>query len=167
MKAKLQDKWPTPAHAQMDSLLMEMGELKAEVDREQAEAEASLARAKEFYRDNLVVLKKRAERLHKQILSQAKKRRDQLFDGKDLVDLPHGILLHQVKEQVKKAAAVLAKLEEYGLEEGLHREVSVNWEVLESWPDEKLLMVGTERVRKELFAYELKGNYILDSSENK
>jgi len=51
---------------------------------------------------------------------------------------------------------VLERLEEMGFSEAVRVAKSVDWDVLERWPDEKLNLVGTERVPKETIEYELK-----------
>ncbi len=119
-------------------------------------ATQEVERLKAAWRKKAEPLLARRKALDKEILRLEKKERAVFFDGTDLVALPHGTLIFNVQEHVKKAKGVLENLERLDLEEGLKREVSVDWEALESWPDEKLIMAGTERVRKEVFAYELK-----------
>lgn len=86
----------------------------------------------------------------------AKKHKYELFDRTDIVDTQFGRLILTIKEVVKRAKGVLEKLEELGWNEAIIIEKKVNWDVLEKWPDERLIAAGTERVRKEKIEYELK-----------
>ena len=54
-------------------------------------------------------------------------------------------------------AMVLGKLEELGFEKGIRINKTVNKDVLRTWPDERLELVGARRVEKDDFWYELKG----------
>ncbi len=91
----------------------------------------------------------------KELIALMKKHTGEVFDGEDRVDLDHGSLLYAIEERVKKARGVLAKLEEFKFEEAIERSAKVNWDVLEKWPVEKLILVGTERKRTEEYTYEL------------
>lgn len=48
-------------------------------------------------------------------------------------------------------------LEELGYVDGIKIEKSVNWDEIEKWSDERLTAIGTERVTKEEFGYDLRG----------
>lgn len=91
-----------------------------------------------------------------ELIALMKKNAGEIFDGEDRVELKHGSLLFQIEERVKKARGVLERLEELGIEEAIERSAKVKWDELEKWPVEKLVLVGTERKRKEVFSYELK-----------
>lgn len=86
----------------------------------------------------------------------AKKYKYELFDRTDMVETTFGRLILTVKEAVRRAKGVLEKLEELGWTEAIIVEKKVNWEELEKWTDERLIAVGTERIRKEKIEYELK-----------
>jgi phage host-nuclease inhibitor protein Gam len=72
------------------------------------------------------------------------------------VDLPHGSLLYELTRPVIRARAVTPeKLEELGCPEAVRIAKSVDWDLLNAWPDERLWAVGTDRRKKEVFSYEL------------
>lgn len=149
--------FPTPAHEAADALLLEMRELEVQIYDLNAVATQEVERLKAAWRKKAEPLLARRKVADKELLRLEKRERTVFFERPgDIVRLPHGTLIFNVQEHVKKAKGVLENLERLGLEEGLKREVTVDWEALESWPDEKLIMAGTERVKKEVYSYELK-----------
>ena len=46
-------------------------------------------------------------------------------------------------------------LEQLGYTDGIKIEKRVNWAEIEKWSDEKLAAIGTERIEKEEFGYEI------------
>ncbi len=71
------------------------------------------------------------------------------------LNLEHGALLYSKNKLVKKAKGMLARLLKNKERAAIKVVESVNWDELEKWPDEKLKHFGTERIEKELFAYEV------------
>jgi len=61
-------------------------------------------------------------------------------------------LAHGIPGRVR---GMLARLEEIGAVEAIKIVKSVDWDVLDKWTDERLIEVGTERGKKERFAYEI------------
>ena len=162
--------FPSPAHARADALAAELLDLRAALGVIQAEAVLRLGKVKEFYSGRLKPLKDQAVSLDKKIKGLAKKERTMFFrQAGDQVTLPHVILTFDVDEHVKQAEGVLANLEELavmelagapgyeGFAEAIRIEKSVRYEILEKWNEARLLMVGTDRVSKEVFSYELRG----------
>lgn len=92
----------------------------------------------------------------KELIALMKENTGEVFEGEDRVDLDNGSLLYAIEKRVKKARGVLAKLEELKFEEAIERSAKVKWDVLEEWPIEKLILVGTERKRTEEYTYELR-----------
>lgn len=78
-----------------------------------------------------------------------------LFGDRDRVDLKNGAYLHATTKPVKRVRTMLETLKEQGKDEAIQIIEKVNWDVVETWTDEQLVEVGTERVPKESFAYEL------------
>ncbi len=152
----MNNRFPTEAHGEADFLLAELAKTTADLERRQAQAEFEIAQVTASWEIILKPLRERLKAQEEALLKLARSARGKLFDGADRVDLPHGALLHSIQEAVKKARGVLTKLEELGLEEAVKVVKTVKWDVLEKWPEEKLIMVGTERLRKEVFAYEVK-----------
>jgi hypothetical protein len=100
-------------------------------------------------------LRARLEALDKKIKAHAKKHQVDLFVGRDRIDLVNGALLRKEEEYVRRVRGMLARLEEIGAVEAIKIVKSVDWDVLDKWTDERLIEVGTERGKKERFAYEI------------
>lgn len=148
--------YATPAHAAADEILVEIATEKADLARVQKEYEEKLEELKKQYYPLLEAKKTRLRELEKELTKLAKRERLALFAEGDRCELPHGALLLTWTRRVKRARGVLKRLEELGWEEAIVVTKKVNWDVLESWPDEKLVACGTERVVKETVEYELK-----------
>lgn len=146
---------PTTAHAEADEMLREIGKTTDALSKLEAEAKAALDSVTAAYQSRVDALKGKIADLDKGIKTLAKKHQADLFDGSDRVDLRFGALLHSIEMRVKKARGLLERLEELGAVEAVKIVKSVDWDVLEKWSDERLIEVGTERVRKEVFAYEV------------
>jgi hypothetical protein len=162
--------FPSPAHARADALAAELLDLRASLGVIQAEVVLRLGKVKEFYAGRLTPLKALAASLDKKIKALEKKERAVFFrQAGDQVTLPHVVLTFDVDEHVKQAEGVLGNLEELallelagapgyeGFAEAIRTEKSVRYEVLRKWNEARLMMVGTERVRKEVYSYELRG----------
>jgi len=72
-------------------------------------------------------------------------------------DLTNGALLHKIERRVKRTRKMLERLEAIEAEDAIKIVKSVDWDVIEKWTYERLIEVGTERVKKETFAYKLAG----------
>jgi len=141
---------------EIDRRLYELGDSTRSLELLQAEAEKEIEAVRARYAEFIGPLKERIAALDKEIKTLTKKHKKMLFDGRDRVDLEHGALLYRVERKVKRARGVLENLEQCGFLEAIKVVKSVDWDVLEKWPDERLVMVGTERKRQEKFEYELK-----------
>ncbi|HLP30043.1 MAG TPA: host-nuclease inhibitor Gam family protein, partial [Geothrix sp.] len=143
--------------ARADALLQMLGETTAELSAAVAKMMEEIKAVEESWRADLEILGQQQQSLEAEVVSLAKMNRDSLFSGdSDRLDLPHGALLFEVQRRVKRGRGVLEQLKERGFLEAVKVSESVDWDQLEDWPDEKLFFVGTERVRKELFSYEVK-----------
>lgn len=177
LKPKTENRKPfpfaTPAHARADALAAELLDLRAALGVIQAEAVLDLGLIKEFYAPRLATLKVAAASLDKKIKGLAKRERAAFFQRPgDQVTLPHIVLTFAVEEHVKQVEGVLANLEDLallqlagapgyeGFAEAIRTEKSVRYEVLDKWPAARLLMVGAERVKKEVYSYELRGEAV-------
>lgn len=79
-----------------------------------------------------------------------------LFDGTDVVNLPHGSLIRELADKVKIPRDALAKCEELGFNEVVKIAKSLDRDAVEKWPDARLLLIGAERKPKEEFSYDLR-----------
>jgi hypothetical protein len=144
------------ARGQADEYLQRLGEVDAALTEMEARAEAELAPVREKWEARLAPLRERRKNFDEALLSLARKARQEFFAAADLVDLRHGWLIYGKRRVVRKSRGVLALLESLKWEEAIRRTAKVRWEVLEDWPEARLIAVGTERVDQETFAYEIK-----------
>ena len=79
-----------------------------------------------------------------------------LFDGTDVVNLPHGSLIHNVADKVSIPKTALAECEEQGFDAVIKIVNSLDRDAIEKWPDAKLILRGAERKQKEVVPYDLK-----------
>jgi phage host-nuclease inhibitor protein Gam len=141
---------------QADEYLQRLAEVGAELKDLEAQAEAELAPLRQKWEAQLAPLRERRANFDQALLILCSKARQEFFAAADLVDLRHGFLLCGHRQVVRKSRGVLALLESLKWEEAIKRTAKVRWEVLETWPEARLISCGTERVDQETFAYELK-----------
>lgn len=110
---------------------------------------------KKKYYNQIEDIKKEIRKTEEELQKHALKHKYKLFKG-DIAELKEGRLILQVKLAVKRVRGVLEKLERLGWVEAIKIEKKVNWDVIENWPDERLIAIGSERVQKETVTYELK-----------
>jgi hypothetical protein len=92
----------------------------------------------------------------KELIKLMKKHKTKLFDETDQVDLKMGILLHGEEDKVKIPRNALEKIKAQGWKEAVKTVESVDREVVQKWPDERLVVIGAERKPVETFSYEIK-----------
>jgi phage host-nuclease inhibitor protein Gam len=139
-----------------DRYLEQAGKLNADLKELEAQAEAELAPLRQKWEAQLAPLREQRAALDRELIALCKTARQEFFAAADLVDLRHGFLIYGRRRVVRKARGVLALLESLKWEEAIKRTAKVRWEVLEGWPEARLISCGTERVEQETFAYELK-----------
>ncbi len=145
------------AAAAADLLLVKLGRTQRELHYLQAEMEREMTRLRESWQARLAPLEERQEQMAAALLTLAKEHKEELFRGESCrLDLPHGALLYEVQRRVKRVRGLLDRLKEQGFLEAIKVAESVDWDRLEAWPEERLRQVGTKRVVKEVFGYEVK-----------
>lgn len=149
---------PTASHALADSILVEIGELTEALHHAEAKMEQELAAFKERWSQDLAPTREQLAALDKELKVYARENHN-LFFGKAescRVNLPHGVLMYDRSDYVvKKRSLTWERLEALGFPEAVKVDKSVNWDLLNTWPEEKLWAVGTEKKTKETFGYEL------------
>lgn len=148
-------KYASPQHEAADIMLQEIGDCTQSMEILRAEVANEIETVKVRHAGDIHSLKEQIEKIEKELKKFEKSEREVFFDRVDRVDLPNGALLFAVNKAVKRARCVLANLQKLAMKDAIKVEESVDWDTLEKWPDEKLLMVGTERKREEVFSYEL------------
>lgn len=139
-----------------DELLIQIAGRTERLEAACAKYQDELQVVKDRHQDAIVGLEDLIASASGELLTLMKKNTTEIFEGESRVELENGSLLFTIEERVKKARGVLEKLEELGFEEGIERSAKVNWDELEKWPVERLVLVGTERKRKEVFSWEIR-----------
>lgn len=145
--------------AEADGLLMDLGRTLADLDAANRHLAQEVEVLRARWQAKIEPLEAAKAGLEKQVRELAKVYRDDIFASADRLDLPHGALLYELQRRVKRARGVLERLEAEGFLEAVKVAKSVDWDQLETWPEERLIYVGTERVTKEVYAYEVKNLY--------
>ena len=147
---------PTP-HEIADQALADLVKLESEIAFAENDFKTRMAQIlaeSHLFIDMMQVRRKELIRGLKMLM---KSETDALFDGRDLVDLPHGRLLHSREPMVSIPKNALIKIEEAGwAAEAIQVVKSVIRGVVEKWPDEKLAVIGAARKLVDSFTYELK-----------
>ena len=142
-------------YEEADWILGQIRDFKERLDEVHSKAEEELALIRKKYEPEIKLLQNNIQQMEKRLKEICKKQKPVLFAETDRVELKNGAILYHAKWKVRRARAVLKKLKELGLTEAIKVTESVRWDVLEKWSDEKLFIVGTEKVLKEDFTYEL------------
>jgi len=145
------------AHEEANGLLKELGAVAATLADLEARATAEMEAVKKKHEKALGVVRTMHESLEGHLIKLMKANKVEFFDGTDQVDLEHGLLLRGEEEKIRIPRNAAAAIEAQGWEEGLKRTVAVVREVVEKWPDERLVVIGAERRPVETYSYELKG----------
>lgn len=149
-------KYASPVHAEADRQLSEIGLHRGILARLEAEALAQMEDLEREWASRLRPHREQMAFLEGALIKLAKT----LFFGalsSCKMNLPHGALLYGLSHPVIRRKGVTPeRLEELGYTEAVKIVKSVDWDRLETWPEARLLLVGTERKAKEVFAYELK-----------
>ncbi len=117
-----------------------------------AEMEAVLLPYKEF----LDALRNDKSALEKELTTLMKRNKGVLFDGTDVVNLPHGSLIRNEGDHVSIPKTALAACKENKFIDVIKIVESLDRNKIEKWPDAKLVLIGAERKPKEEFEYTVK-----------
>jgi phage host-nuclease inhibitor protein Gam len=145
-----------PEHEIPNKALRQLALLGEDLKKKMVSYGEAIEAVKERHEAGMNKLQAQINTIEKGLKAYMKKHSAGIFEGDDRVELENGSLLFKVEYRVKQARGVLKKLEELGIDEAVEVSKKVKWNELEKWPVEKLVMVGTEKKRKEIFDYELK-----------
>lgn len=144
----------------IDAALAEILRLKAELAVAQEVAESELGAVRAKHHAIIVPLDNEIGRLDKQVKTLARKHHKAVYGDRDQVSLDHGELLYAESNPVVRARTVTPDLLE-ALSDGRGLPAvkvvkSVDWAEIETWPEERLIEIGTGRKVKRSYNYELK-----------
>lgn len=143
--------------ARAEELLADIRERQAVLQKVDAAANKELTAVRDRYTPLIRETKESLEACERELTGLAKRHREAIFGDRDRVDLDSGALLYGRTEVVRRARAVTVELlDQLQYQDGVLVVRSVNWDVIETWKDERLAAIGTERRPRENFDYELK-----------
>ncbi len=138
-----------------DALLQDIRDLGDEIQRQEAEYQQALAALTEKHRERVSAYKAELVKRENLLMLLMKQNRQILFDGRDIVRLANGALIHGTEDRVKIPRDALSKCEQLGFNDAVKIAKSIDREAIEKWPDEKLFLIGAERKPRETFSYDL------------
>jgi phage host-nuclease inhibitor protein Gam len=138
-----------------EKLLKELKSLNEVVEDLKKEADEALKEVKQKYSYEMQIVKNAVAVTEKKLIDLLKGNRRVFFSDGDYKNLENGSVWVRIKRAVKKARGVTVELlEKLEYLDGIKIEKSVDWNMIEKWPDEKLAAIGTERIEKEDFGYD-------------
>jgi hypothetical protein len=139
-----------------DMYLRDLSYHTVELNNLRAEYEAAIKEVDKKYMlkmEAFEALKKGCELAIMQTMKYEKKI---LFDGTDVVNLPHGSLIRNVGDHVTIPKTALEACKENKFNDVIKIVESLDRDAIEKWPDAKLVLIGAERKKKEEFKYTVK-----------
>ncbi|MBU2550491.1 MAG: host-nuclease inhibitor Gam family protein [Proteobacteria bacterium] len=138
-----------------DRYLAEMRELGLEAEAVESEAREEMERVRARYEARLGRFRARLAELDRSLKDLMKQERVAVFDGRDKVRLPNGLLFHTREARVTLPREALERIKEQGWFEAVAVVERVDRPVVEVWPEERLAVIGARRRMADRFAYEL------------
>jgi hypothetical protein len=129
----------------------------ARLKRTQHKAQDAMDRAFSPYEEEINSLMQIIATNEKALEALVVKQEIAILDGKDRADLLHGSVMLKLEKRVKRIRGMLDQLKSSGLTDAVKTVESVDWDRVEKLDDATLERLGTHRIEKPHFAYELKG----------
>lgn len=140
---------------QADGLLKELGELRDLVRVMEEKAQADMESIRQRYAVFIQPALERFKEQEKELIKLMKRNKKAIFAEEDKIKLEHGILLHGEEDKVIIPRGALEAIEALGWDEAIKVATSLDREVVEGWPDERLERIGATRKPVEKFEYEV------------
>ncbi len=123
----------------------------------QVEAAREIEQLKKRHAPQIDLLSRTVAECEKALEKLVKKQRSRILGGRDRIDLANGAVMLKREKRVKRIKGMLARLKKAGLEIAvkISKEI-VDWDQVEKFNDATLDRLGTERIEKDHFSYELK-----------
>jgi hypothetical protein len=141
---------------QADEILEGIRIIKADIAQLQDTANTEIERIRKRYEQDIYIHQGLLVEFDKQLKTLMKQNRGVLFEDRDLVDLPNGVLIYEKGHKVRIPKGALERIEAQGWMEAIKIVKTVIREIVEKWPDERLAVIGASRKRTEDFSYEIK-----------
>ncbi len=147
---------PCEIKAASDGCLADIADCSRRIAALEAEAEQSMLVIRENYAAMIEPLRDQLGKTIAWLKDTMKSNKKMLFLEADVVNLPHGSLIHALVDKVHIPKTALATCEKLGFAEVVKIAKALDRDAIEKWSDEKLVLIGAERKQKEEFSYDLK-----------
>lgn len=143
--------------AEADRLLVNIAINQDLLAQARRQADVAIERVKKAHAPKIAKWSSHVKDCEKALEKTVKKHRGKILAGADRADLDHGSVLLKRQTRVKQIKGMLDLLKTAGLTAAVKvaKEV-VDWDKVDSFDDDSLARLGTERVEKDVFSYELK-----------
>jgi len=140
----------------VDRILRDIAINKGLLQARQDRATADIQKINQRYAPEIKSLTRIVAAGEKKLERLVKNNRSTILDGEDRADLTNGSVMLKTERRVKQIKGMLKKLKEAGLSAAIKvaREV-VDWDCVQKFNDATLERLGTKRIEKDLFSYEL------------
>ncbi|MFH1139927.1 MAG: host-nuclease inhibitor Gam family protein [Pseudomonadota bacterium] len=139
---------------QAEALLARLGRLAARIAALEFKVHAEMESIRARH-PQLGELRFESEILDARLKDLLKSERQAIFAGRDKVVLRSGILLRGLEQKMAIPRNALNLIKELGWVEGLRVSEALNRAVVESWPPDRLAVIGVKMREVEKFAYEV------------
>ncbi len=132
-----------------DALLAEIDGIQQKINEQAALAHAAFEQVMAAYNARKAGLDERLKAKTKALKAYGKKNVPALFGDEDKVYLTNGDLILQKSNKVVRARTVTTELlEQEGFPGAVKVVKTVDWDHIENWPNERLVLIGTQRKPK-------------------
>jgi len=137
-------------------LLQVIAQQEAKIARLDASAADEIKAVTEKYSGRIDQLSERMRATEKELIGLMKENKTTLFDGRDQVNLTAGILLYGKEYKVSLPRDALTRAEHHSYTDAIKISKSLDRSIVETWPVERLFMIGGKKKLVEKFDYEVK-----------
>jgi len=141
---------------EIDDRLKWIGEMAARVDMIEEEFAQRVEKIRNEYREELNPLRENLELEGKNLIVYLKQNKAELFNKAEKITLPHGIVIHTTEPRLTLPKNAVESIEKLGWDEAIKIAKSVDREMVEKWPIERIIANGGDKKPKEKFEYELR-----------
>jgi len=139
-----------------DRILGDIRNLSRTIAAIESEANEAMREISERYEARLRSLKQELAVRDKAIVKLMKANKRVLFTEGEIVRLGNGALVYSKEPKVSIPRDALEKAEDAGFTDAIKIVKSLDRGIVETWPDEKLFLIGAERKPVEKFSYDIK-----------
>jgi hypothetical protein len=145
-----------PVLARADEMLERIAEAEGLIRDENVKMTNAIEDIKKLYMPEIEYWNRIAKSMETDLIVLMKENKGDLFDDRDQVDLEHGTLLYGKEDKVSIPRDALEKIKAQGWKEAIKVAESIDRAVVETWPVERLVVIGAERKPVEVFDWEIK-----------